>query len=137
MATATITSFTITRDTANALVALNYTVNYDEFDVESNIGYHETYKLIGDDTNQDGDDGAAGDSQVGVSFFFVSPQRANGSTSRQRTQSWTLPWATLNEDTALGSAAANDDEIRAVVTLEPELPVTTVRESSTIVVLSP
>ena len=71
-----------------------------------------------------------------MSFFFVSPQRANNRTSVQRTQTWTLPWATLNEDTALG-ALANDDEIRAVVTLEPELPVTTVRESSTIVVLSP
>ena len=70
-----------------------------------------------------------------MSFFFVAPQRANNRTSVQRTQSWTLPWATLNEDTALG--AANDDEIRAVVTLEPELPVTTVKESSTIVVLSP
>ena len=136
MATATITRFTITRDTANADVELDYTVNYDEFDVQSNIGYHETYKLIGDDTNQDGDDGAPGDSQVGVSFFFVSPQRANNRPSVQRTQTWTLPWATLNEDTALG-ALANDDEIRAVVTLEPELPVTTVRESSTIVVLSP
>ena len=135
MATATITRFTITRNTANADVELDYTVNYDEFDVQSNVGYHETYKLIGDDTNQDGDDGAPGDNQVGVSFFFVSPQRANNRTSVQRTQAWTLPWATLNEDTALG--AANDDEIRAVVTLEPELPVTTVRESSAIVVLSP
>lgn len=135
MATATITRFTITRDTANADVELDYTVNYDEFDVQSNVGYHETYELIGDDTNQDGDDGAAGDNQVGVSFFFVNPQRANGQTSVQRTQTWTLPWATLNEDTTLG--AANDDEIRAVVTLGPELPVTTTRESSTIVVLSP
>ena len=39
MATATITRFTITRDTANADVELDYTVNYDEFDVQSNIGY--------------------------------------------------------------------------------------------------
>jgi hypothetical protein len=136
MATATITRFTITRDFGNADVELDYTVDYDEFDVQSNVGYHETYKLIGDDTNQDGDDGAPGDSQVGVSFFFVNPQRSNGRSSVQRTQTWTLPWATLNEDSAL-PFPANDDEIRAVVTLEPELPVTTTRESSAIVVLSP
>lgn len=137
MATATITRFTITKNTANADVELDYTVNYDEFDVESNIGYHETYKLMGDDTNQDGDDGAAGDNQVGVGFFFVSPQRANGNTSVQRTQTWTLPWASLNEDSALGSALANDDEIRAVVTLEPELPVTAVKESTALFLQSP
>ena len=94
MATATITRFTITRDTANADVELDYTVNYDEFDVESNIGYHETYKLIGDDTNQDGDDGAPGDNQVGVTFFFVSPQRANDRPASSATRTWTLPWAT-------------------------------------------
>lgn len=136
MATATITSFTITRDTANADVVLEYTVNYDEFDVQSNVGYHETYKLIGDDTNQDGDDGAPGDNQVGVSFYFVNPQRSNGLSSVQRSQAWTLPWATLNEDFAL-APQDNDDEIRAVVTLEPELPVTTTRESLARVVLSP
>ncbi len=135
MATATITSFTITRDTANANVALAYTVNYDAFDQASNIGYHETYKLMGDDTSQDGDDGSVGDNQVGVTFFFVNPQRSNGQTSVQRNQAWTIPWATLNEDSALG--AANDDEIRAVVTLEPELPVTTARESSAVVVVAP
>ena len=70
-----------------------------------------------------------------MTFFFVSPQRANNRTSVRRNQTWTLPWATLNEDTGLG--AANDDEIRAVVTLEPELPVTTMRESFAIVVQSP
>ncbi len=137
MATVTINSFTITRNVANADVDLVYTVNYDTFDQLTNVGYHETYKIIGDDTGQDGDDGAAGDNQVGVSFFFVSPQRSNGQASVQRTQAWTLPWTDLNEDNALGSAANNDDEIRAVVTLEPELPVTTAKESTALVLVSP
>jgi hypothetical protein len=137
MATATINTFTITKDVANARVNLIYTVNYDEFDIESNVGYHETYKLRGDDTFQDGDDNGVGDDPVGVTFFFVNPQRANGQSSVQRNQNWTLPWADLNEDSALGSALLNDDEIRAVVTLEPELPVTTVRESIARVVTAP
>lgn len=136
MATATINSLTITKDTANADVELIYTVNYDEFDVLTNLGYHETYQLRGDDTGQDGDDNVPGDDAVGVQFFFVSPQSANGQTSRQRTQTWTLPWATLNEDSSL-AAIDNDDEIRAVVTLTPELPVTAVRESTVERVLSP
>ena len=136
MATATITSFTIDRDVANANVRLFYTVNYDEFDKATNVGYRESYKIAGDDTVQDGDDGAPGDDAVGVGFFFLSPQRSNGRDSVDREQEWTLPWATLNEDNALGFPA-NDDEIRAVVTLVPELPLTATRESFAITVSSP
>lgn len=137
MATATINSLTITKNVANADVELIYTVNYDDFDVSTNIGYRETYQLRGDDTGQDGDDNGTGDDSVGVTFFFVSPQAANGQASRQRTQTCSLPWATLNEDSGLMTALNNDDEIRAVVTLTPQLPVTAVQESSVRVVTSP
>ena len=37
MATAAINSLTITKDTANADVELIYTVNYDEFEVQTNL----------------------------------------------------------------------------------------------------
>ena len=137
MATATITSFNIDRDVANARVRLLYRVNFDEFDIATQVGYRESYKIVGDDTGQDGDDGVPGDDAVGVGFFFVSPQRANGRDYVDREQEWTLPWATLNEDNALGSVANNDDEIRAVVTLVPELPMTAVRESVALLVSSP
>lgn len=137
MATVTITRFTIVRDHANANIELDYTVNYDTFDKVTDMGYDESWRLIGDDTSQDGDDGVPGDDAVGVRFFFVSPQRSNGQDSVDRKHAWTLPWATLDEDHALGSVANNDDEIRAVVTLVPELPVTATRESVALTVSSP
>lgn len=137
MATATITTFTVTKNVSNADILLEWTVNYDTFDQLTNVGYHETWKLIGDDTAQDGDDGAPGDDGVGVIHLFTSPQSSNGQASRARSQSWTIAWSSLNEDNALGSALANDDEIRAVVTLEPLLPVTQSRESLSRVVTSP
>jgi hypothetical protein len=135
MATVTITNFTITKDFANANFLLAYDVNYDDFDVLTNVGYHESWYLIGDDTSQDQDDGAVGDNQVGATRFFVSPQRANGQTSVSRSHAWTYTWATLNEDG--GAAGLNDDEIRAIVKLEPLLPVMSTTESVMRLVLSP
>lgn len=137
MATATITTFTITKDVSNAIILLEWTVDYDTFDQLTNLGYHESWKLIGDDTSQDGDDGVPGDDAVDVNRFFVNPQSSNGQASRTRSQSWTIAWSSLNEDNTLGSALANDDEIRAVVTLEPLLPVTSTRESLSRVVSAP
>lgn len=137
MATATITNFTITKNVSNADILLEWTVNYDTFDQLTNLGYEESWKLIGDDTSSDGDDGAPGDDAVGVRRHFTSPQSSNGQASRARSQNWTVAWSSLNEDNALGSALDNDDEIRAVVTLEPLLPVTQSRESLSRVVTSP
>lgn len=116
---------------------MEYTVNWDTFDQASNVGYHESWKLIGDDTGEDGDDGPAGDDAVSFTTYLVNPQRSNGNASVGRSHAWTIPWADLNEDNALGSALANDDEIRAVVTLGPLLPVTAAKESSKRVVTSP
>ena len=135
MATVTITTFTITKNVANADFVLEYDVNYDDFDVLTNVGYHESWYLIGDDTFQDQDDGAVGDSQLGATRFFVSPQRANGQTSVSRSHAWSYSWATLNEDG--GAAGLNDDEIRAVVKLELLLPETSTTESIMRLVLSP
>ena len=67
--------------------------------------------------------------------FFVSPQRANNQTSVSRSWAWSYSWATLHEDG--GAAVLNDDEIRAVVKLEPELPQTSTTESVMRLVLSP
>ena len=135
MATVTITKFTITRNVANADIELEWDVNYDDFDQVTDLGYHESWHLIGDDTAQDQDDGAVGDSQIGTTFFFVSPQRSGGLTTRSRSQAWPISWTSLNEDG--GVVGLNDDEIRAVVTLEPLLPVTSTRESVMRLVVSP
>jgi hypothetical protein len=135
MAKATITRFTITKDVANALFELDYDVEFDDFDRATEIGYTESWYLIGDDTGQDQDDGAPGDHQLGATRFFSSPQTAQGRTSVSRSHAWPYSWATLNEDG--GAAGLNDDEIRAVVKLVPILPTTSVTESSVRVVLSP
>ena len=135
MATVTITKFTITKNVANADFELEYDVNYDDFDRATEIGYTESWYLIGDDTGQDQDDGAPGDSQLGATRFFSSPQTAQGRTSVSRSHAWSYSWATLNEDG--GVALLNDDEIRAVVKLEPILPTTSTTESSLRVVTSP
>ena len=135
MATVTISRFTITKDFANANFELDYEVDYDDFDVNTNLGYTESWYLIGDDTGQDQDDGSVGDHQLGATRFFSSPQRANGQTSVSRSHAWTYSWATLNEDG--GAAGLNDDEIRAVVKLEPLLPQTSLTESVMRLVLSP
>jgi hypothetical protein len=134
MAKATITRFTITQDVANALFELDYDVEYDDFDRATEIGYTESWYLIGDDTGQDQDDGSPGDQQLGATRSFSTPQTAQGRASVSRSHAWAYSWATLNEDG--GAAGLNDDEIRAVVKLVPILPTTSVTESSLRVVQS-
>jgi|RhiMetdeSRZDD1v2_1073273.scaffolds.fasta_scaffold841954_1 hypothetical protein len=135
MATVNITNFTITHTAANADFVLEYDVLYDDFDRVTDIGYTESWYLIGDDTGQDQDDGAPGDNQLGATRFFSSPQRAQGRTSVSRSHAWPYSWATLNEDG--GAAGIADDEIRAVVKLEPLLPTTSTTESVMRLVQSP
>ncbi len=113
MATATITTFTVTKNTGNADIVLEYTVNWDTFDQASNVGYHESWKLLGDDTGR----------TVTMALPVTTPSASRPSSSTRsgpttnasvaRSHAWTIPYADLNEDNAL----ANDDEIRAVVTL--------------------
>lgn len=135
MATVTITNFTITKNVANMDAVLEYDVDYDDFDQLTNIGYTESWYLIGDDTGQDQDDGAVGDSQLGATRMFSNPQHSNGQASVSRAHAWSYAWTTLNEDG--GAAGLNDDEIRAVVKLVPLLPVTSTTESVMRLVTSP
>ena len=55
MATITTPVLTIVRDVANVDVSVAYTINWTEFDRNSDLQYLETWKLIEDDTGQDGD----------------------------------------------------------------------------------
>lgn len=133
MATASNVNLTIVRDVANANATVTYTVNWSAFDRASNLQYLESVRFIGDDTDQDGDTGPAGDDPINIGLTFSVLLSANGQTTTSRTRSFTFPFANLNEDNVplLGNT---DDEIRAVVTLTPRLPVTINAESNVVVV---
>lgn len=66
----------------------------------------------------------------------MSPTQSNGQASISRNRSFSIPFEDLNEDSTLGSALNNDDEIRAVVNLVPTLPVPTETESTTTVIVN-
>jgi hypothetical protein len=133
MATASNVSLSIVRDVANAHATVTYTVNWSAFDQASNLQYAESIRFIGDDTGQDGDTGPAGDDPINIGLTFSVLLSANGQGSTSRTRSFTFPFSNLNEDNVpqLGNT---DDEIRAVVTLTPRLPVTINAESNVVVV---
>ena len=116
---------------ANANATVTYTVNWSAFDQASNLQYLESVRFIGDDTDQDGDTGPTGDDPINIGLTFSVLLSANGQTTTSRTRSFTFPFANLNEDDVplLGNT---DDEIRAVVTLTPRLPVTINAESNVV-----
>ena len=133
MATISNVTLAITRDVANALFDISYTVQWSEFDRNTDLTYLASWRLIGDDTAQDGDNATPGDDSIPLGLFLpLNFLSSNGQTSTTVTvPQQTIAWANLNED-------AGDDEIRAVVTLTPQLPGATSRESSpALVVTSP
>ena len=86
--------------------------------------------MRGDDTGQDGDNGPVGDDPISlglvpIPLFGIS---YDGQPTTHRSKSFTIAWTDLNED-------PDDDEIRAVVTLTPQLPVATSRESGPLAVV--
>ncbi|HOZ58361.1 MAG TPA: hypothetical protein PKY70_09260 [Nakamurella multipartita] len=133
MATASNVNLTLLRNVANANATVTYTVNWSAFDQASNLQYVESVRFIGDDTGQDGDTGPVGDDPISIGLNFSTLLSANGQATTSRTRSFTFPWANLNEDDVpiLGNT---DDEIRAVVTLTPQLPVTVTTESNLVTV---
>ena len=86
MATITTPVLTIVRDVANVDVSVTYTILWTEFDRNSDLQYLETWKLIEDDTGQDGDEVPAnGDDAIPQQFGFAALLSANGQTSTTRT----------------------------------------------------
>jgi hypothetical protein len=126
-------TLSIVRDVANAVITFEYDVNWSTYDQLTNLPYWETWKLIGDDTGQDLDDAGTGDDPVNIGLFTLSSIASNGQASTHRVKSRTVAFADLDEDdNALPSIA--DDEIRAVVTLTPQLPAAVSRESNLVTV---
>ena len=130
MASVTGVTVNIAKNVANAVVDLDCDINWSDFDKATNLQYAFAWKLIGDDTGQDGDDGVAGDDPINMGLMFLSYVSANGSSTTHRHESKTIAWSNLNED----AGANDDDEIRAVVTLTPQLPLTVSRESNLVTV---
>jgi hypothetical protein len=116
----------IVKDVANANVTVTYKINWDAFDQATDLEYDETWKLIGDDTNSDGDNLPIGDDPISLGLLPIVRVSSNGNAVTERTKNKTIAFSNLDEDTGVNE----DDEIRAVVTLTPRLPVATSRESN-------
>jgi hypothetical protein len=121
-------TLSIVKDVANADVTVEYDIEFSSFDQNTNLQWLDACSLIGDDTNQDGDEIVIpGDDKItggSLPTFLIS---AGTQTSLHRKRTLTLPFGNLNEDNFPG--ADGDDEIRAVVTLTPQLPTATSQES--------
>ncbi len=122
---------TIVRDVANAEIRIEYDIVWSNFDQLTNLPYRDTFRIIEDDTNQDGDNLPVGDDPVSVGLVFTLPVSSNGAASTHRVKTATVPFSNLNKDDQAGNT---DDEIRAVVTLNPQIPVAISRESNVVTV---
>jgi hypothetical protein len=115
---------TLQQDVANAVFTIEFDINWSEFDQLTNLAYTEVVKLVGNDPNRQQD-------------LFTGPILANGiSSNGEKTThrvhgDFTIPWSDLDEDPGAG------DEIVAVVTLTPRLPVPVTGQSDVLDVVSP
>ena len=123
MATLSNVQLSIVRDVANAEAVVTFDIIWSAFDQATNLPYTVTWTLRGDDTGQDGDNNPVGDDPISMGLMFLTQVSSNGQAVTSHSREHTLAWANLDED-------AGDDEIRAVVTLRPQLPVETSRESA-------
>jgi hypothetical protein len=129
MANPTNLKLTIVKDVANAELTFEYDIVWSAFDQATNLAYNEFWGVKDDDTGQDGDDGPAGDDSISLGLMPLFQVSANGAASTHRTFNKTIAYSSLGKDNALPSPD-DDEEIRAFVTLTPQLPVATTRESS-------
>jgi hypothetical protein len=138
MATLSNVNLGIVRNVANADITVSYTVLWSAFDQTTNLSYSAAFRLIGDDTFQDGDNLPVGDDPIVIPFQFPRILASNGQVSTTvNIPTFTIAFAGLDEDGTLPAVADQDDEIRAVVTLTPLLPVASSRESAVVLELAP
>jgi hypothetical protein len=125
-------TLSVVKDVANAVITVEYDINWSSFDQATNLQYFDACKLIGDDTNQDGDEAVAnGDDDIAGGSMPTFALSSNGQASFHRKRPLTIAFSNLDEDK--GAAPFGDDEIRALVTLSPQLPIVTSRESLAVV----
>ena len=128
MASVSNLNLSVVRDVANAEITIEYDIVWSNFDQLTNLPYVDTFRLIEDDTSQDGDNLPLGDDPVSLGVLVaIGPVSSNGQATTHRTKNVTIAFANLNKDDNGGNL---DDEIRAIVTLTPQLPVEISRESN-------
>jgi hypothetical protein len=127
MPTITNPTLSVVKDVANAEITFAFDIEWTAFEQATDLEFDEAWKLTGDDTGQDGDNLPIGDDAIGLGLMPLIRVSSNGQAVTHRVKTKTIAFSTLNEDT---SAVDPDDEIRAVVTLTPLLPVATSRESN-------
>jgi hypothetical protein len=130
-----------------SVVKVEYEITFNAFDKAADQPYRESVKLIGDDTNVPVHPGNPGDPAAAApddaiativpTLFNQSIVRASmivaPQTTLKRTHTRTYSNSVLNEDQA---PVPNPDEIRAVVTLTPQPPLTAGPKESNLVELS-
>jgi hypothetical protein len=117
------------KDVANANFTIEYTINWSAFDRATNLAYTEVVKLVGNDPNRQQD--------LFTAPIFANGVSSNGNATTDRVHpasgSFTIPWAILDEDPGVDAV----DEIVAVVTLTPRLPVAVTGQSAEVEVVAP
>jgi len=113
----------ITRAGDNATARVTYTIAGDLEDSNAGQTYLEVCRLIGDDTPGDGTDDIIQGGMLLKATTILGPN-----TIIERVLNLTLPATALNEDS--GGSIAQTDEIRALVTLTPLLPIPQRSESN-------
>jgi hypothetical protein len=113
---------------ANVGVTVSYALTGSASDIASGQVYTEVCKLIGDDTGivpaEDNiDDAIPGGTLTSTIIFFPTQVVFPNAAPINRVRTKTIPKANLNED-------VGTDEIRALVTLTPQLPFAISRESN-------
>jgi hypothetical protein len=119
-------TLTITRNVANAVSTVTYTLTGSNRDVVTQQPYRETCRLIGDDTpSEDGTDDI-----IPNGILKNSNTVFTGTAPITRTLTLTLPATALNEDVSPTFPIPLVDEIRAVVSLTPIAATASTRESN-------
>jgi hypothetical protein len=118
---------TLQQEVANANFTIEFDINWSELDQVTNLAYTEVVKLVGNDPNRQQDLFTGPILTTGIS--------SNGEKTTHRVHpavgDFTIPWSDLDEDPGA------DDEILAVVTLTPRLPVPVTAQSAVVTVQSP
>ena len=118
-------SLSIVTNVANADITVTYSLTGSAFDIASGQPYTEVCRLMGDDTGivpaEDNVDDVIPNGLL-TPIFSIPVVFANA-LPITRTRTKTIAKSDLNEDVGL-------DEIRALVTLTPVLPVAASRESN-------
>ena len=119
-------TLSLVKDVANMDITFEFDIEWNAFEQATDLEFDEAWKVIGDDTNQDGDNLPVGDDPISLGLMPIVRVSSNGNAVTHRTKTRTIAFSSFDEDVGVNEA----DEIRAVVTLTPLLPVATSREST-------